>query len=132
MATVKKGLAPGHWTNPNRKNGARCVQVSPDRQQVQQGQSVQCASFEEHLRKEDESLDALPPDRLWRTQVADGYAYYFVRTEKPLTLLHIPYADGYEADPVMIRGLRLPDVREQQQRAERFRQLRASRDEAET
>jgi len=44
-------------------------------------------------------------------QVADGYASYFVQSEKPLVLRHIGAGDGYAVDPALIRGLRLSDVR---------------------
>lgn len=42
--------------------------------------------------------------------VADGYAMYVVIKEKPLTLQHLPYGDGYQADPALIRGLRRVDI----------------------
>ena len=37
--------------------------------------------------------------------VADGSAVYIVTKQKPLTLSHIPYCDGYEAAGVTIRGV---------------------------
>lgn len=43
--------------------------------------------------------------------VGDGRALYQVFSEKPLMLHHIPYGDGYHADAIWIRGLRLSDVR---------------------
>ena len=125
MATVRKGPAPGHWTIHTGKSATSCVEVSPDLQQVKKDDSVQCRNFNEHLLKEKQSLEAIPPDQLWTTQVADGYAYYYVKTEKPLTLLLIPFADGYQANPILIRGLRIQDVREQQQRQVRFREMMA-------
>jgi hypothetical protein len=42
--------------------------------------------------------------------VADGYAIYAVLSMKPLTLMHIPYMDGYHADPILLRGLKASDV----------------------
>lgn len=47
-----------------------------------------------------------------RWQVADGYAVYMVVKQKPLTVAHVNEGDGYQVDPIMIRGLRLSDVRE--------------------
>ena len=44
--------------------------------------------------------------------VADGKAFYEVVSEKPLRLQHIPYADGYQVSPILIRGLRIGDVRD--------------------
>ncbi len=42
--------------------------------------------------------------------VADGRAEYMVYTTKPLALIHLPYVDAYEADPILLRGLRVADV----------------------
>lgn len=57
--------------------------------------------------------DSLPSGEvvggLLRWQVGDGYAIYRVVREKPLTVEHIPIS--YTADPALIRGLRLSDVR---------------------
>ncbi len=41
----------------------------------------------------------------------DGYAQYVVVSEKPLKLMHLPFGDAWQADPITIRGLRLTDVR---------------------
>lgn len=46
--------------------------------------------------------------------VADGYALYAVTSEKPLTLRHIPFGDGYQAAAATIRGLTIADVRHQE------------------
>lgn len=58
------------------------------------------------------ALDAIPKNRLLSFGVADGYAYYYVRSFRPLVLQHVPYLDGYRADPALIRGL-TPDDAEQ-------------------
>lgn len=42
--------------------------------------------------------------------VADGGAYYLVKSMKPLKLQHIPYMDAYQVPYAMIRGLRKADV----------------------
>jgi hypothetical protein len=55
---------------------------------------------------------------LLRFQVADGYAEYLVIKDKPLTLQHVPFFDGYQVDSALIRGLRRVDV-EQRLAAER-------------
>lgn len=44
--------------------------------------------------------------------VADGKAFYQVVSEKPLRLQHIPFGDAYEVSPILIRGLRIGDVRD--------------------
>ena len=45
--------------------------------------------------------------------VADGRAYYVVVREKPLTLQHIPFGDGWRIPAAHVRGLTLRDVRDQ-------------------
>lgn len=64
-----------------------------------------------------------------RFPVADGYAMYAVYTRKPLQLIHIPYMDGYHANPILLRGLRLSDVDEmaesEKRRAKLFSKERA-------
>ena len=42
--------------------------------------------------------------------VADGYAWYKVVSAKPLKLQHVPFGDGWHADPITLRGLRFTDV----------------------
>jgi hypothetical protein len=58
--------------------------------------------------------------RLIRFQVADGYAWYRVEKLRPLTLGHIDYLDGYAISAVYIRGLRLADVKDQLDHADRI------------
>lgn len=48
---------------------------------------------------------------MFKFQVADGYAHYRVAKVSPFTVEHIDYGDGYQADPILIRGLRLGDAR---------------------
>jgi hypothetical protein len=55
--------------------------------------------------------------------VADGRAEYMVYTTKPLALIHLPYVDGYQADPILLRGLRVTDVRDLVERSERLASL---------
>lgn len=64
-----------------------------------------------------------------RFPVADGYALYAVVKERPLTLRHVPFMDGYEADPATIRGLRIADVRRQRRADEYFDSRRRRHDE---
>lgn len=78
-------------------------------------------SWEEGIKREEAALaklqaisDALPDGQveggIIRFQIADGYAFYRIAKAKPLCLEHIPWMDGYEVDPALIRGLRLADV----------------------
>jgi len=58
--------------------------------------------------------DALPPGHivggLIRFPRGDGYAYYLVTKDKPLTVQSVPYSDAWQADHMTIRGLRRADV----------------------
>lgn len=58
-----------------------------------------------------------------RFQVADGYAQYAVYSRKPLQLIHIPYGDAYQADPILLRGLRASDVTAMLEREKRLKKL---------
>lgn len=42
--------------------------------------------------------------------VADGYAFYLVSKEHPLTLKHIPFGDAWEIPDAHVRGLTKDDV----------------------
>lgn len=67
-----------------------------------------------------------PSDLIGKTirfQVADGYAQYMVCSTRPLELLHLDYVDGYEADPILLRGLTLTDVKDLVGRAERLAEI---------
>lgn len=44
--------------------------------------------------------------------VADGRAYYVVVRERPLTLRHIPFGDGWRIPAAHVQGLTLRDVRD--------------------
>jgi hypothetical protein len=55
--------------------------------------------------------------------VADGKAQYMVYTTKPLALLHLDYGDGYQVDPIMIRGLRVTDVKEKVRQAKALSEI---------
>lgn len=58
----------------------------------------------------DKLLAEIPQDRIVSFPVADGFALYFVYSEKPLVLQHIPYGDAWQVDAALIRGLRLSDI----------------------
>jgi hypothetical protein len=42
--------------------------------------------------------------------VGDGYAYYFVKSVKPLVLQHMALGDGYRIDRAHMRGLQVQDL----------------------
>ena len=49
--------------------------------------------------------------------VADGYAWYLVKSRKPLVLQHIDYLDGYAVSAATIRGLRAQDIEDYARRS---------------
>ena len=78
-------------------------------------------SFDAYMKREQAQLDALiaASDKVptgsyegcvIHFPVADGRAYYLVKSAKPVVLQHIPYGDRYQVDAATIRGLRLGDV----------------------
>jgi len=74
-----------------------------------------CFNRQQALLNELEAAAAKAPDGeilggIVKFQVADGYAMYLVVKEKPLTLQHLRFGDGYQVDYALIRGLRRVDV----------------------
>lgn len=67
------------------------------------------------LEKMEDATLALPEGEivgaLVSFQIADGYAYYYVKSEKPLILEHVPFGDGYRIPGYAIRGLTAKDIR---------------------
>ena len=106
MAKLSNVNVPGHW---HRREGWNSICVEFD----DNGNPMDvepCVDWNERYEKETASLDALPGDRVWSTPVADDSARYYIVSKRPFTLAHIPYLDGYQAHPALIRGLRLKDV----------------------
>ena len=68
--------------------------------------------------------DALPANAivgaLIRFHVADGYAFYRVTAEAPLTVQHVPFLDGYAIAAAHVRGLEREDILEQLALRKRF------------
>lgn len=80
--------------------------------------------WEEAYRKQDEALAKLrKTGRVIRFGVADGYAWYYVKSFKPLVLLHIPYCDNYRIEDYAIRGLNVSDVKRMIQWEENMNKL---------
>lgn len=59
----------------------------------------------------DKLFSNIPRDRIVSFPVGDGNALYYLFSEQPLVLQHIPYGDAYRVDPALIRGLRLTDIK---------------------
>ncbi len=59
-------------------------------------------------------------------QVADGYAYYRVSKDRPLTLQHIPFCDAYQVHSATIRGLTRDDIVMIEKQQRQFAQIVAN------
>jgi hypothetical protein len=71
--------------------------------------------------------DALPEGEvvgaLLRFPRADGYAFYVVTKDKPLTMAHVPFGDAWQVEPALIRGLVRGDVIEYLRRQRSWKSL---------
>ena len=74
------------------------------------------------MENQEKSLKTLG-DKVIKFPMADSYAFYYVKTLKPLVLQHIPYCDGWHAPTPLIRGLRTKDVEEMLEREKRMREI---------
>ena len=77
-------------------------------------------AFEALLKTSTELKPGAVVGAMIRFQVADGYAFYLVTKERPLTIRHVSYSDGYQISDAHIRGLTKRDVllQVQQQKAQ--------------
>ena len=75
--------------------------------------------------------DKLPAGKLTGSivdfPIADGKALYLVTSERPLTLQHIPFWDGYSIPPAHIRGLDKQDLLAVSNYRKAWRKLLASK-----
>jgi hypothetical protein len=55
--------------------------------------------------------------------VADGKAEYMVLSTTPLHLIHLNYVDGYEVTDIMLRGLRVTDIKQMVQQRQAMEKL---------
>lgn len=69
----------------------------------------------------DNLIASIPQDRIMTFPVCDGKALYFVMSEKPLVLQHIPFGDAYKIPDAHLRGLRIEDWKKQLQFRSLFR-----------
>lgn len=113
MASLAPKPYPGHWNMRN--------------EEYPYNNTCDCANFMECMRKENEDFEAIPEDKIWATGIADGAAYYFIKSEKPLVLQHIPFGDRWQAPYAMIRGLRLADIKREQERTRAINELFAGK-----
>ena len=97
---------PGHWSG---RDG--CGTYDEQGRRIQDGAECDGPGSKSHREREDSGIAELRAhDKVWKTPAADGYAYYYVRSLRPLKLSHIPYLDGYTADPALLRGLNAAEL----------------------
>ena len=134
MARISKQPPPGHWKLGDREGRTRCANV--DRTGTVTFPEEDCPDWRTHMDRETRSLSELPADLVWRTPVADGHAYYYVRSQAPhIFLSHIPYGDAWKASPALLRGIRKNELLQDIRREKIFRELvekdQAEKDQAE-
>ena len=129
MARISKQHVSGHWKLGDPTGRTRCADV--DTQGNVSFPEYGCPDSRTHMDRETRALSDLPADRVWRTQVADGYAYYYVESQAPhIFLAHIPFGDAYRAPPALLRGIRKNELLQDIRRDKIFREL-VERDQAE-
>jgi len=67
-------------------------------------------NMHDYFDAQDKALEEIPEDRLYSSPVADGQAMYFIVSDNPLVLRHIPFGDAYQLPYAHVRGLRLSDI----------------------
>lgn len=73
--------------------------------------------WEDHHRRQERLLEEVRGrGTVLQFPVADGYAMYLVVSEKPLTLQHVPFCDGYQVSAATIRGVTMREVEQQRER----------------
>lgn len=90
MARLHKNPYPGNW------------EKTPDE------------TYEAYSRRINELEKTIPWEKVMTFPVADGNACYFVVSEQPFVLQHIPIHDAWTIPASHIRGLRLTDWKMQQ------------------
>ena len=96
MATIKSGNVPGHWHMTAGSTAYGCVQTEKNGQPMPPEETPQCRDFSQALKRELESMQAIPADRLWSFPVPGGHAYYYIQSEDPLVITPIRYGDCHQ------------------------------------
>lgn len=77
-------------------------------------------SIKDYISRTSALADNIPWNRVMTFPVADGKACYFVVSEKPFILQHIPCGDAWCIPSAHMRGLTVADWRKQQKFREFF------------
>jgi len=80
------------------------------------------------MQKTSDAIDHTNPKAdltgaLLRWQIADGYSFYVVTKNSPLTLAHVPYSDAWRVQPETIRGVNRSTVLSQLERRASYSKL---------
>lgn len=76
-----------------------------------------------HRDRTEKLFADIPIDKKISLPWADGAAFYYIKSEKPLVLQHIPYGDAWHVPYTQIRGLRLADVKAMIKREKSLRKM---------
>jgi hypothetical protein len=76
-----------------------------------QAENEDLTNFLDRIQKIFEELQEKEPEKLISFPVADGAAVYYLKSEKPLKLEHIPVGDAWTVSQATIRGLRIQDIK---------------------
>jgi len=101
MAVLSKAPYPGDWAQLPDEKLDECLKRTE-------------AMLQRLLAKSREAAaDGKAAGIVLQFPVADGHAFYVVVKDKPLTLQHVPFGDGWQIPAAHVRGLTLRDVRDQ-------------------
>ena len=112
---------PGHWFTDD-----GCATF--DQKGIGRPDSRCDGDIVEHYKLADLLMQAeRERDKVWSTPVADGSAYYYIHSTRPLVLAHMPFLDGYRALPALLRGLTPEEVEADIAHDRRIREFMAER-----
>lgn len=77
-------------------------------------------NVQEYFQRTEILFKAIPAERIMSFPVADGHAVYYVFSEKPFVLQHIPYGDAWHIPAAHLRGLKVKDWRSRVKRIKLF------------
>ena len=69
---------PGHW----RDGSDCCIENDAHGHPLPAANVRQCADFDEHWKLEQASFEALLPEHVYSTPVADSAAYYYIVSDR--------------------------------------------------
>lgn len=88
-----------------------------------EGMKAQQAALDDLLKRSDELPEGEIVGGVLRWQRGDGYAFYVVTEEEPLTVAWVPFMDHWTVEDALIRGLNKDDVLEKLAQARSLRSI---------